>query len=125
MRKLILLATIVVSRRPTGAAQPGVPTPAIRMPGNSLSGVVKDSAGGKPLAGVSVFLNNTSRGTVTHADGSFLLPRIPKGSYQLVFSAIGYATVVMDINGGHLPGCPEHPTPSKSDRTGRGDGRTL
>ena len=77
---------------------------AIGQPGNPLSGAVKDSAGGKPLAGVSVFLNNTSRGTVTRADGSFLLPAIPKGSYQLVISAIGYETVVMDINGARLPG---------------------
>ena len=36
---------------------------------NTLSGSVKDAATGKPLAGVSVFLNATSKGTVTRADG--------------------------------------------------------
>jgi CarboxypepD_reg-like domain len=70
---------------------------------NSLSGNVTDSATGKPLAGVSVFLNNTSHGAVTRADGSFLLKDIPKGSYQVVFSAIGYATAITDINGSRLP----------------------
>ena len=68
----------------------------------TLSGTVTDSAGGAPLAGVSVFLNNTSRGTATDAKGGFHLD-IPGGTYQLVFSAIGYATVVMEVNGSHLP----------------------
>src|SRR6185312_10010828 len=70
--------------------------------GNTLSGTVVDSAGGTPLAGVSVFLNNTSRGTATGAKGDFRLD-IPRGTYQLVFSAIGYTTRVIDVNGAHLP----------------------
>jgi len=94
MRNLTLLATFffAVARMSFGQS------------GNSLSGNVKDSSTGKPLPGVSVFLNNTSRGTVTRADGSFLLPDLPKGSYQLVVSAIGYETRVMEINVAHLPG---------------------
>ncbi|HXB93969.1 MAG TPA: carboxypeptidase-like regulatory domain-containing protein [Puia sp.] len=94
MGKLILLTSLVLI---------GIRL-AARQPGNSLSGAVKDSAGGKPLAGVSVFLNNTSRGTVTRTDGTFLLSGIPKGAYQLVISAIGYETTVMEINGAHPPG---------------------
>ena len=94
MRKLILFAMLF----------PAVAGIATAQPGNALSGMVRDSSGGKPLAGVSVFLNNTSRGTVTHPDGSFLLANIPKGAYQLVFSAIGYATRVIEINGSHPPG---------------------
>jgi len=50
-----------------------------------------DSASGKPLAGVSVFLNSTSKGTITKADGTFLLPGIPGGRYELIVSAIGQA----------------------------------
>lgn len=72
-------------------------------PGNSLPGFVIDSAGNKPLSDVSIFLNNTSKGTVSRADGSFLLKNIPQGQYQLVISAIGYETVVIDLNGHHLP----------------------
>jgi hypothetical protein len=71
-------------------AQPGAGT---------LSGTVTDSAGNKPLAGVSVFLNSTSIGTITHTDGSFVLNGIPRGKYQLVISAIGYSTFVTDISG--------------------------
>ena len=71
--------------------------------GNSLSGTVTDSASGKPLAGVSVFLNSTSKGTVTRADGSFVLPGIPGGRYELIISAIGYETFVTGISSRSLP----------------------
>jgi hypothetical protein len=70
--------------------------------GNTLSGTVVDSAAGAPLAGVSVFLNNTSHGTATGTKGDFHLD-IPRGNYQLVFSAIGYTSRVIDINGAQLP----------------------
>lgn len=66
-----------------------------------LSGTVTDSATGKPLPGVSIFLNSTSIGTVTHADGTFALNNIPRGRYQLVMSAIGYETFVTEVSGNH------------------------
>src|SRR5580704_14733945 len=72
-------------------------------PGASLSGTVRDSATGKPLAGVSVFLNSTSKGSVTHDDGSFLLVNIPPGRYELIVSAIGYGTEQLEISTHHLP----------------------
>lgn len=71
--------------------------------GNSLSGKVIDSANGKPLAGVSVFLNSTSKGTITRTDGTFLLPGIPGGRYELIVSAIGYETFVTGISSRSLP----------------------
>lgn len=67
-----------------------------------LSGIVRDSANGKPLAGVSVFLNGTSKGTVTRNDGSFALS-IPPGRYELIVSAIGYATYVTELSSRNLP----------------------
>jgi hypothetical protein len=71
--------------------------------GNSLSGTITDSASGRPLAGVSVFLNSTSKGTITRADGSFVLPGIPGGRYELIISAIGYETFVTGISSRSLP----------------------
>jgi hypothetical protein len=68
-----------------------------------LTGTIKDSANGKPLAGASVFLNGTSKGTVSRNDGSFVLQGFPQGRYQLIISAIGYATYVMEINSHNLP----------------------
>src|ERR1700683_3619759 len=69
----------------------------------ALSGSVRDSATGKPIAAVSVFLNGTSKGTTTHDDGTFLLTGIPAGGYQLIISAISYATFPTVINTSRLP----------------------
>jgi len=70
---------------------------------NVLTGIIKDSANGKPLAGVSVFLNGTSKGTVSRNDGSFVLQGFPQGRYQLIISAIGYANYLTEINSHNLP----------------------
>lgn len=70
----------------------------------ALSGKVTDSATGKPIAGCSVYLNNTSIGTVTATDGVFLLKGISRGRSDLVVSAIGYTTYVLPLRGDSLPG---------------------
>ena len=93
MRKILILAAVLFHTCCLRAQQPA----------NILSGMIIDSAGGAPISGVSVFLANTSRGTVTGPKGVFRL-EIPHGNYQLIVSAIGYATAVMDINGARLPG---------------------
>lgn len=69
----------------------------------ALSGSVTDSATGKPIPAVSVFLNGTSKGTTTHDNGTFLLTGIPAGGYQLIISAVGYATFQTAINTSDLP----------------------
>jgi hypothetical protein len=76
---------------------------AAQQPANTLSGKVTDSATGKPLAGISVFLNNTSRGTVTGSNGAFQLTEMPRGTYQLVFSSVEYKTFVTEVNSASLP----------------------
>lgn len=70
---------------------------------NVLTGIIRDSSNGKPLAGVSVFLNGTSRGTVSRNDGTFILQGFPQGRYQLIVSAIGYATYITELNSHNLP----------------------
>jgi hypothetical protein len=72
-------------------------------PDHILTGIVIDSANGTPLEGISVFLNNTTQGTVTGPEGDFRL-EIPRGDYQLIVSAIGYGTAVIEVNGAHLSG---------------------
>ena len=88
----LLVITILIARGLS--AQPQV---------YALSGLVRDSATGKPIAAVSVFLNGTSKGTTTHDDGSFSLTGIPAGGYQLIISAIGYTTFQTEINTSQLP----------------------
>lgn len=68
----------------------------------TLTGLITDSATGKPLPGVSVFLNGTTKGTVTHPNGTFTLP-IPPGRYELIASAIGYGTKLTRVNSRDLP----------------------
>lgn len=62
-----------------------------------LQGKVLDSANRQPLSSVSVFISNTSVGTITKPDGSFSLT-IPQGSYEIVFSYVGYATKTFATN---------------------------
>lgn len=46
----------------------------------------------KPLASVSVYLNNTSIGTVTNDEGLFILKGIPQGKFDLVATSVGFET---------------------------------
>lgn len=64
----------------------------------TLSGYVKDGANGEDLIGVSVFTTGAVRyGAVTNAYGYYALT-IPAGSYEVVFSYIGYATEKRQLN---------------------------
>jgi hypothetical protein len=54
-------------------------------------GFVKDNSTGKPLTNASVYINNTTIGTVTNDKGVFTLTRRP-GRFEIVASFIGYET---------------------------------
>jgi len=56
----------------------------------TLRGTVKD-ANGLPLAGASVILDGTKRGTVTDASGNYEL-KVASGNYTLVISYVGVIT---------------------------------
>src|SRR5258708_15054300 len=58
-----------------------------------ITGRVSDSRTSEPLPFANVFLNNTTLGTVTDANGEFNLTAIKAaGTYELVFSFVGYET---------------------------------
>jgi hypothetical protein len=59
-----------------------------------IKGKVVSEETGKPLSSVSVYLNNTTKGTVTDDKGLFIINRIPPGKFRLVASSIGYETYV-------------------------------
>jgi hypothetical protein len=71
--------------------------------GYTLRGKVTDSVSGKPVAGCSVFINNTSRGTIANSNGEFVLLNLPEGKFELIISSIGYETYLYDFIGGPLP----------------------
>jgi CarboxypepD_reg-like domain len=43
-----------------------------------------------PLPAISVYLNNTSVGSITNEKGVFILSRVPSGKFRLIASSVGY-----------------------------------
>lgn len=56
----------------------------------SLSGYVYDSSSREPLVSATVLLKETNSGRYTNADGYFLFPELPYGTYHLSIRYIGY-----------------------------------
>lgn len=63
----------------------------------TVSGKIVDSASKEPLAGASVYGQNTTIGTVTNKQGEFSLS-LKSGGYELVISYTGYQTKQIRIN---------------------------
>ena len=68
-----------------------------------IKGKVLSQVNGRPIPNCSVFINNSSRGTVTDAVGEFELRNIPAGNHELIISSIGYETYVHSFTGKQLP----------------------
>lgn len=88
----ILNNTIIVKKKETVAGeQPVIPPPV------HISGIVTDSATGKPLAGVTVKVKGNTMGTITDADGKFSLD-VPDDAV-LEVSYLGYISKEIPVNG--------------------------
>jgi hypothetical protein len=61
----------------------------------SLKGRVTEN--GSALPGVTIVLQKTDFGTQSASNGSYEIGSIPEGSYTIRFSAVGYETVLRDI----------------------------
>lgn len=55
-----------------------------------IHGIVTDSETGKPIEYATVFLSNTSLGTLTNKNGTYVIKNIPVGTYNMVIALIGY-----------------------------------
>lgn len=62
-----------------------------------IRGKVMDTLG-MPLSKASVFISNTSIGTITNENGEFVIHEIPEGASELVISYVGYQTLVYKIS---------------------------
>lgn len=62
-----------------------------------ISGTVTDAKTGETLPGVNVYLSGTTVGTSTGSDGTYDFSTPYKGSYELVFSMIGYDKKVVTV----------------------------
>ncbi len=63
---------------------------------NAISGLVT-SSDGQPLIGATVYVQNTQRGTVSHARGAFEL-KLANGEYAIVVKYIGYKTTEKKVS---------------------------
>ena len=69
---------------------------AVSAQGLRVSGTVIDARTGQPLQGASVFGQNTTIGTLTNSNGSFVL-NLPAGGYDIVVSYTGYETQSLTV----------------------------
>jgi iron complex outermembrane recepter protein len=65
---------------------------------NSLLGNVKDTPTKMPLVGVSVYINDLHKGTLTDKEGNFKIENIKAGNYLLEISSVGYKSNIEKIN---------------------------
>ena len=71
---------------------------------NTITGIVVDADNKNSLNGCTVFLSNSSIGTMTDSSGSFTLNGITGTmSLQLVVSSVGYETFTYDFSSQQLP----------------------
>ncbi len=69
----------------------------------TIKGRVLNAVTGTAVSGSSVFITNTSKGTISDASGNFELSAVPPGKHELIISSIGYETVVYPFNETQLP----------------------
>jgi iron complex outermembrane receptor protein len=71
---------------------------AAQAPSGSISGRVVDSVTQQPLADVSVVIDGTRLGTVTQADGTYLIGGVPVGSRIVRARRIGYGSPTVTVS---------------------------
>jgi hypothetical protein len=62
-----------------------------------ITGVLTDADTRTPLPFATIFLANTTIGSVTNMDGIFRLSNVPPGTYELVVSFVGYQTIQQQV----------------------------
>jgi len=55
-----------------------------------IAGTVVDSETGEAVIGCNVIVDGTTIGAAADIDGTYLISKIPAGTYNLVFSSVGY-----------------------------------
>ncbi len=66
-----------------------------------IRGAVLSADTGEPLAGVNIFLDQTTYGSSTADNGLFEITSVPPGEYRVVASMIGYATQIRHVEAVH------------------------
>ncbi len=90
---LIMVSSTILSAQPQSHSD---------IKNGSLSGRVIDAELNEPLPYVNVIIkdvaNNIITGSITNADGTFKIDKIPEGNVKVEIKFIGYKTVLKEIN---------------------------
>ena len=63
----------------------------------NIAGYIKEAGTNKPLSGATIFIQETRRGVTTDKEGYYLLS-VPGGTYNILFSSVGYLKQVKKIS---------------------------
>jgi iron complex outermembrane receptor protein len=63
---------------------------------NTLSGIIDNGQQEPVLA--TIYIPKLENGTASNTDGKYLLERIPNGTYDIIYSALGYKTVSIKVS---------------------------
>jgi len=63
----------------------------------TISGKAINERTGEALPGANVFLKGTQLGAATAADGTYIITKVPPGSYEIVASFVGFRTQSSEI----------------------------
>jgi hypothetical protein len=64
---------------------------------NQVNGIVINGEDNSKLASASIFINNSSKGTISNADGKFTLTGITERNFELIISYTGFVSVSLKI----------------------------
>ncbi|MEJ2206113.1 MAG: SusC/RagA family TonB-linked outer membrane protein [Gemmatimonadota bacterium] len=63
----------------------------------TITGVVRDATSGAPLPSVQVFVEGANIGSLTQANGRYLLQSVPDGTHTITAQRIGYRTESQEV----------------------------
>ncbi len=76
----------------------GLTAPAVQAQTGQITGRVTDAQSGGPLSEVQVYLVGQELGTLSRADGRFLILNVPAGTYEVRAERIGFASATESVN---------------------------
>ena len=64
----------------------------------NITGKVLNDVSGDPLAGASVYINNSTIGSTTSADGSFMLSNVMPGTFDIIVTFVSFEVIVHRVS---------------------------
>ncbi len=60
---------------------------------HTISGTITDAKTNTPIADVNIYIKANNKGTTTAADGTYSIPNLKPGNYDIFFSVLGYQEI--------------------------------